>query len=253
MLCAPSGSAIHFAPLSASDMAYFDHFAQSQGTAVGNWITARTIDREVSFLTRLLPQVRPLEILEIGPGHGEFAQKMLSEGHHNYDVVEPNDNMRLTLTEVGVRRIKNYRIPSIAESDGSYDSIIIRDVFEHLNNSSEAQHFISEARRVLRPKGVLFIFSPDLMDWKEDFYNCDFSHSNPTTVRRVHEMFMNEDLVTVNFKYTYGCFDGAVGYMLSRVIKFMTCWTLGEDLNFRAYKLRLTFLRRFLIAGAKRA
>jgi hypothetical protein len=95
------------------------------------------------------------------------------------------------------------------------------DVFEHLNDSREAHRFVSEAKRVLRRGGILFILSPDLMDWKEDFYNCDFSHSNPTTVRRTHQIFMNEQLTTAGFQYAYSGFQGAIGYGLSRVVKIL--------------------------------
>jgi SAM-dependent methyltransferase len=192
-----------------------------------------------------------VEILEVGPGHGELAARLIRGGYRNYDVVEPNPLLRVKLEELGVRNAKSYRIPDLQESDASYDAIIVCDVFEHLNDAVEAQRFVSEARRVLRPGGILFILSPDLMDWREDFYNCDFSHSNPTTVRRVHEIFINEGLATVDFTYAYACFQGALGYVLSRIVRALTFWTVGENLDFKPYKLRLTFLRRFLIIGRK--
>lgn len=232
-------------------MAYFDHFATGTSTGLGDWLTARTIEQEFRFLSRFLPGDRPLELLEIGPGHGELAARLMAAGYRNYDVVEPNSLLRSKLERLGVRGAKSYLIPDLHEADASYDVIIVCDVFEHLNDSREAQRFVSEARRVLRPGGVLFILSPDFMDWKEDFYNCDFSHSNPTTVRRTHEMFLNEELVTVGFMYAYSCFRGTVGYMLSRVVRLLTFWTVGESLDFKPYKLRLTFLRRFLIVGKK--
>jgi hypothetical protein len=106
---------------------------------------------------------------------------------------------------------------------------------------------------VLRRGGILFILSPDLMDWQEDFYNCDFSHSNPTTVRRTHQIFMNEQLMTAGFQYAYSGFQGAIGYGLSRVVKILTSRARSEDLNYKLYKLRLTFLRRFMIVGRKDA
>jgi len=232
-------------------MAYFDHFATSRGTAVGEWITGRSVEREFRFLVQSMPSRRAVEILEIGPGRGRLAQRFLSAGYGSYDVVEPNDIMRAEVQHLGVRTTSSYRIPNLAEKDESYDVIVACDVFEHLNDSAEAQHFVAEARRVLRPGGLVFIVSPDLMDWKEDFYNCDFSHSNPTTVRRVHEMFLNEGLETVGFKYAYACLDGVFGYVISRTVKLLTFWTSGENLGSKPYKLRLTFLRRFLIIGRK--
>ena len=234
-------------------MAYFDHFATGKSTGIGDWLTAHAIEWQFRFLSAHLPVERKPDVLEIGPGHGEFAARLMAAGYANYDVVEPNATLRAKLESLGVRRAKSYLIPEILEADASYDAIIVCDVFEHLNDTRDAQRFISEAKRVLRKGGILLILSPDLMDWKEEFYNCDFSHSNPTTVRRTHEMFINEGLATVAFAYSYSGFRGPVGFLMSRLVKILTFWTSGEDLDFKPYKLRLTFLRRFVIIGRKDA
>jgi len=232
-------------------LAYFDHFATGKSTAIGDWLTSRAIELQFAFLSHHLPDERDVEILEIGPGHGEFAARVMAAGYGNYDVVEPNSTLRAKLQTLGVRNAKSYLIPDLREADESYDAIIICDVFEHLNDAREAQRFVSEAKRVLRKGGILCILSPDLMDWKEDFYNCDFSHSNPTTVRRTHEMFMNEQLTTAGFQYSYSGFRGTIGYGLSRLVKFLTACARSEDLDYKLYKLRLNFLRRFMIVGRK--
>lgn len=232
-------------------MAYFDHFATGKGTAIGDWLTRHAIERQFRFFARHLGAERAPDVLEIGPGHGEFAARLMAGGYRNYDVVEPNDLLREELRAQGVRSTKSYLVPPLAEADAAYDAIIVCDVFEHLNDAREAQLFVAEARRVLRKGGILFIYSPDLMDWKEDFYNCDFSHSNPTTVRRTHEMFINANLATVGYDYSYSGFGGALGYLMNRAIKLLTFWSSGEDLGFKPYKLRLSFLRRFMIVGRK--
>jgi SAM-dependent methyltransferase len=232
-------------------MTYFDHFAAGRSTSIGDWLTKHAIESQFRFLSRHLGSSNEIEVLEIGPGMGEFAARLLEAGYRNYDVVEPNPTLRTKISTLGVRQTKSYLIPELHEADNSYDAIIVCDVFEHLNDAREAQLFVSEARRVLRRNGVLFILSPDLMDWQEDFYNCDFSHSNPTTVRRTREMFLNEDLSTVAFKYSYSGFHGPFGFAASRLVKMLTFWASGEDLDFKPYKLRLTFLRRFMIIGRK--
>lgn len=234
-------------------MAYFDHFAAGKSTGIGDWLTARAIELQFEFLSRHLPGGRDADVLEIGPGHGEFAARIMASGLRNYDVVEPNAMLRAKLEALGVRRAKSYRIPDLDEADDSYDAIIVCDVFEHLNDSREAGRFIAEARRVLRKGGILFILSPDFLDWSEDFFNCDYSHSNPTTVRRTREIFMNERLTTAGFQYAYSGFRGAPGYVLSRAVKVFTSFARGEDLDYKLYKLRLTFLRRFMIVGKKDA
>jgi SAM-dependent methyltransferase len=234
-------------------LAYFDHFAAGKGTRIGNWLTARAIERQFEFLSRHLPGASDSDLLEIGPGHGDFAARIMAAGFRNYDVVEPNPALRAKVEALGVRRARSYLIPELDEADESYDAIILCDVFEHLTDSREAHKFVSEAVRVLRPGGILFILSPDFLDWKEDFYNCDYSHSNPTTVRRAHEIFMNERLTTAGFQYMYSGFRGAFGYCASRLVKLGTSFARSEDLDRKPYKLRLTFLRRFMIVGRKDA
>jgi len=232
-------------------LAYFDHFATGRSTRVGDWLTVRAIETQFAFLSRYLPHDGKADILEIGPGYGELAARIMAAGYANYDVVEPNPVLRAKIASLGLRLTKSYRIPDIDEPDESYDAIIACDVFEHLNDSREAQRFIAEAKRVLRGGGILFILSPDFMDWKEDFYNCDFSHSNPTTVRRTREMFLNEELVTEANRYMYSGFTGLAGLVMSRLVKMATFWASGEGLDVKFYKLRLTFLRRFMIIGRK--
>jgi SAM-dependent methyltransferase len=207
--------------------------------------------RQFRFVSRYLTSNTSLRILEIGPGRGEFAAEFLQRGYQNYDVVEPNPTLRAKIQALGVRHARDYLIPDLIEEDNSFDLIIICDVFEHLNDIREAKRFLSESMRVLAPSGLLFILSPDLMDWREDFYNCDFSHSNPTTVRRTLEMFQNEGLEPLEFTYLYSCFAGINGYLLNRLVKFMTFWSIGECTDFKLYKLRLTFLRRFMVIGRK--
>ena len=232
-------------------MAYFDHFATARSTRIGDWLTVRAIETQFAFLSRYLPKDGNADILEIGPGYGEFAARIIAAGYANYDVVEPNPALRKKIASLGVRRTKSYLIPNLDELDESYDAIIVCDVFEHLNDAREAQRFIAEAKRVLRGGGILFILSADFLDWKEDFYNCDFSHSNPTTVRRTHEMFLNEELVPEANRYMYSGFTGLTGLLMSRLVKMATFWARGEGLDFKSYKLRLTFLRRFMIIARK--
>ena len=99
------------------------------------------------------------------------------------------------------------------------------------------------------------------MDWAKDFHGCDFTHNNITTVRRVMELFLGENLETVTYKHTYACFEGLLGYSISRLVKLATFWAQGNCLepchsmsayiDIKAYKLRLTFSRNFSIIGCK--
>jgi SAM-dependent methyltransferase len=227
---------------------YFDHFIGGKPTQIGDFLHHKKIVNEFKLINKFV-QNSNIEILEIGPGKGDLAITFLKNGYVKYDIVEPNDIMRSELVKVGVRSAKNYMVPELREKDGSYDLIIASDVFEHLNSAKEAHLFISEAKRVLRKNGLLFILSPDYLDWKEDFFNCDFSHSNPTSIRRTMQLFYNSNITTVYWDYSYACFKGATGKLLNMAIKTITHFSKGNSLDSKPYKLRLTFLGRIRIIG----
>jgi ubiquinone/menaquinone biosynthesis C-methylase UbiE len=229
-------------------MGYFDHFAKSRSTKIGDLLHNRKIAKEFNLVNSFIDN-KNIEILEIGSGKGDLAMRFIKEEYKNYDVVEPNKIMRDNLIKMGVRESKNYMIPKLKEKDNSYDLIICCDVFEHLNDSEEAKLFISEAYRVLRKKGSIAILSPDFLDWKGDFFNCDFSHSNITSVRRTIQLFYNNDISTLYYNYLYSCFEGILGRLFNMFVKAITYFAKGNSLDSKLYKLRLTFLRRFIIIG----
>ena len=51
-----------------------------------------------------------------------------------------------------------------------------------------AREFVAEARRMLRPKGVLFVVVPDYLKEREFFWDIDYTHNFVTTERRVRQL-----------------------------------------------------------------
>jgi SAM-dependent methyltransferase len=232
-------------------MAYFDHFAKSRSTKIGNFFSQLLIRKEHKLILNYLGANKNIQILEIGPGKGSLAKLFIAGGYKNYDIVEPNSLMRKKLQNFGIRKAKNYLIPKLKEKSASYDAIICCDVFEHLNNGQDAQLFISEAQRVLKRAGIITILSPDYLDWGRDFYNCDFSHNHPTTVRRTTQLFSNYGIECLCYKYTYSFLSGFWGELVHLLIKGFLFYVKGNNINSKVYKLKLNFLRRFIIVGKK--
>jgi SAM-dependent methyltransferase len=230
-------------------MSYFDHFAKAPMTPIGKWIVMNVLKREFSMIEPMLPN-RDSVILEIGPGLGELAQFFLDAGYYNYVVVEPNDTMRESMAKKGFS-VKNYLIPNLSEDDSTYDAIVLSDVFEHLNDTNEAKIFISEAKRVLRPGGIVCIATPDYTHWREDFFNADFSHSNITSVRRTMQLFQNNGIKLAKYMYMSGFVVGTPATLLSHFIRAALFFSHSSGSDDKLYKLKLTFLRRFLIIGVK--
>lgn len=231
---------------------FFDHFAAGRATLPGKIIEERTKRAEFDTIRRLLPTGSTASILEVGPGQGGLARLFLAAGFSRYDIVEPNDRLRNDLLAVGVRRASAQRVPRLGEvADSAYDLVICSDVFEHLNDCEAAETFIAEVVRVLRPGGQLCLISPDYLDWGADFFNCDYSHNHVTTVRRCMQIFTNAGLETVSHRYSHGGFGGIIGFLLGRLVKTLTSGAKGNAAEHKLYKLRLTFLRRFMILARK--
>ena len=233
-------------------MRFFGHFSSSKATAVGDWLTQKTMEQQFAFVRSELSLKKDIEILEIGPGRGDFAAKFFEAGFQNYDVVEPDEFLRNLCGRLPIRRVYAEIIPPLPGPSAAYDLIIMCDVFEHMNDTAMAQAVLKEIHRVLRPGGHFFVLCPDYTHWKEDFFNCDFSHSNPTTVRRTNQMLYNLDMVNVATIYHYNFLTGFAGWTIGNLVKFFTTPFSGASIGSRFYSLRLCFLRRFLMIAQKR-
>ena len=232
-------------------MSYFDHFHKRKtATPIGRILWEYRKRREAEIIQKYLP-TSDMAILEIGPGRGEFAQNLLNFGYHNYTVVEPNATMREQLITKGLK-VNKYAIPNLLEEDGTYDAVILISVFEHLKNTEEATVFFDEANRVLRERGILFILSPDYAHWKDDFFLCDYTHCNLTSVRRTIQLCQNHSFLFTNCIYFSAFFTGKVATFLSHIVRFSFFFVSRDGLSNRLYEFKLGFLRRFLSICVKK-
>jgi SAM-dependent methyltransferase len=234
---------------SAKQGVYGRYFADQSTTSIGGWIKNHARQRQLAVIESFIPDTGKA-ILEIGPGFGELTQLFLAAGHDNYTVIEPNMAMRERLAAWDVKT-RDYLIPDLRETDESFDVIVLFDVFEHLNGTPEAQRFAAEAHRVLRPEGIICILSPDYLHWRYDFFNGDYSHSNITTVRRTLQLLHDHGFVVLEQAYFSGFFRGASATLVSYIFRLGLWFSVGNKIDSKLYKLKTTFLRSFLVIGAK--
>ncbi len=109
--------------------------------------------------TSVAAEYKHPEILEVGSGHGAFTRKLWDAGFSvsACDFFPEN----FYFTEVECRKVDITR--ELPYADDSFDIIIAVEVMEHIHDHAV---FFRECKRILKPKGMLMISSPNILSLK---------------------------------------------------------------------------------------
>ena len=233
-------------------MATYDFFAARRTTFLAGLLRKALVRRFLSEIREHCNDVR--DVLEIGTGDGYLARALREQGYV-YVGYEPNTLLAEQAIQAGFP-MRNALVPPLQELDASCDVILMSHVLEHMGSISQAQEFLSEARRCLRPGGTLFLLSPDLLDFGADFWNVDYTHTFPSSLHRAKQMLPDAGLEPVRSAFVYGSLPYFPGYFLNLGMKaFLTVFHPVLELLYprwpRLYKLRTTFSRSFLVLARK--
>jgi SAM-dependent methyltransferase len=117
------------------------------------------------------------ELLDIGCGTG-----WLAEHFTNYTGIDGSNEAVEIATGLG----RNVMLGNVEEplpfGDEAFDAVVMKDLLEHL---AEPVGLVREARRVLRPGGLIFACSPDAQRWVWD----DYTHRRPFTRKSLRQLF----------------------------------------------------------------
>ncbi len=179
---------------------------------------------------------------------------MIIETGATYYAVEPNSHMAKLARGIGAKEVKEKMSPPIPYADNTFDVLYYADVFEHMNDFKMTVEMIKESKRVLKPKGVLVIIAPEYPNWGEDFYNCDYTHNNPTSLRRTAQIFDNYGIKVLQTNQFSGPFGKPLSLITGEFASLVNAYlfnilTLGLLGRSKWYKLKLNYLKRFLIVG----
>ncbi len=140
------------------------------------WYGQRTADTYAAVLAEVVAYGRPGPIADLGAGTGLLAELAWRWGltvtayeGSGYAV----DEAKKRCPDLPIfKQALEARLPL---ADASVDNVVLNQVIEHLDEATAA-FVLGEARRVLRPSGRLFVFSPS----RRNRYERD---SDPTHVR----------------------------------------------------------------------
>lgn len=128
----------------------------------------------------------PRRILEIGPGHGYFAEVCRERGF-DYYYCDTSPSVHRKMADLGFKGELGL-VTEIADRLGEFDLIWMSHVLEHSPSWLDARSMVDCSRRLLSESGSLVVISPDLLSWKDEFWNVDWSHGYPTTIRNVSQL-----------------------------------------------------------------
>ncbi|MFW6025681.1 MAG: class I SAM-dependent methyltransferase [Candidatus Woesearchaeota archaeon] len=170
-------------------MAHYDNFLKRDSgiSKVGRWMVDRKNEEFLKLISYYHPKkLQKLKILEIGPGKGDMAKKCM-EKNLDYTAIEANKTMSNNLKSKGIK-VYNKTVPPI-NIKGNFDVIFMNQVFEHMENRTEALTLFEECKNYLNEKGLLIISVPDIRYWKEDFFASDYTHSFPLSLYSLRQIY----------------------------------------------------------------
>lgn len=114
-------------------------------------------------------------ILDVGCGRGDFPALMAARGWQasgiELDERIITHGRKVKGVELGYGGIDDVKFP-----DSSFDAVTFWHVFEHLRAPGRA---IDEARRILRPAGVLLVAVPNMGSWQARLSGKHWFHLDP--------------------------------------------------------------------------
>jgi hypothetical protein len=137
----------------------------------------------------------PKSVLEIGPGHGYFAEHCRAAGF-TYEFCDTSPAVLSKMNELGFQGYLGL-IQDVAPNLGKYDMIWMSHVLEHSPTWLAAREMVSTCRELLSDQGVVVVVGPDALSWRREFWNVDWSHGYPTTIRNVSQMYNDVGLKNI--------------------------------------------------------
>lgn len=144
-------------------------------------------------------EYHPKSVLEIGPGHGYFAEHCRNRGI-DYEFCDTSPAVFEKMNRLGFKGHLGM-LHEVSSALGKYDMIWMSHVLEHSPSWIDARQLVAEARDLLSPEGAVVVVSPDVLSWRREFWNVDWSHGYPTSIRNVSQLCSDVGLENVKARH----------------------------------------------------
>jgi SAM-dependent methyltransferase len=218
---------------------FYRWFAERRLTRFGGSRRGRIERMRLALVNRAIAAG---DMLEIGPGAGSFANAAIAAGWR-YRAVEASPALADALRQRGIDVVQAWT-PPVPAADASCDVVYADQVLEHMPGIDAARAFVAEARRTLRPRGVLIVVVPDYLKERGFFWDVDYTHNFVTTERRVRQLLYDGGFEVERVVRSIGAATGLARDLLAALallanvpgLDALSRHARAEDLLFRVRK-----------------
>lgn len=138
---------------------------------------------------------RRIRLVEVGPGHGYFADLVTSRGceYRFIDNSSPVINLMIS---------KGHK--AAEDEPKSFDVVWLSHVLEHSTDWMAARNLLSQSAELARSGGTVVVIGPDYLSWGARFFDTDATHGFPTTLRTVAQLMRDVGLDVTHATYHRG-------------------------------------------------
>ncbi len=233
-------------------MPFYDNFSNMQPTQAGSRMARKIAQNQLALI--LKHHSKPQHVLELGPGRGPFAEEC-REKNIAYTCADISASLLKDLSRIPNR--VQAMIPPVPFASESFDIAFAANFLEHMLDFRGAYELVDEMKRVIRPGGLVCHCVPNYIHWGADFWNGDYTHSFPTTPRRLIQLYADLGFRNVAVYPLSGPWVGTPAHFGNLIGKLIPAWLVNHGampnskFTKALYSAKTTFLQSFMILGEK--
>lgn len=236
---------------------YYDSYFNAKPTSLGHMMNIQVNKILSKKIMNYISSKDEIKICEVGYGRGLFADVMRANCKNkiNYYAIEPNHFLAMQGRAKGDYIVET-KVPPFPADEGwsNFDIVIFSHVMEHFQDYETVLKVLEDTGNRLSPDGIVIVFFPDYLDYKEDFFSCDYSHAFILTLRRMQQLFNDTHFNVIEKGTLRACFPfpfSSFIYPFHLLIKCVSgiLWNLTSKELF--FKMKITFARNIFVIAKK--